>query len=232
MIDGTGGPALQMPAGGSRHAGVARDRGPAAALREAGRPGRVQVRGARRPGDRAAHARAQRPDGRTISICSSRTRPTAASSKPPPSGSASARDKVVINLETYGNTTAAHDSARARRRARGRPTEEGRSRAAGVGRRRVHGRVGAAALEPLDGVRQVDQTTCDRTSADVNRERRACDVTHADSRGVPSMPVTAELRRVDKQLPTGRRRPASAVSNGHLDRRRGAGSTIRQRVCR
>ena len=35
-----------MPAGGSRQAGVARDRRPAAALREAGRADGVQVRGA------------------------------------------------------------------------------------------------------------------------------------------------------------------------------------------
>ena len=41
-------------------------------------------------------------------------------------------------------------SARARGRHRGGPAEEGRPRPAGVGRRRLHRRVGAAALEPLD----------------------------------------------------------------------------------
>ena len=39
-------------------------------------------------------------------------------------------DKVVINLEMYGNTTAGDDSARARRRAAPGPAEEGRSGAA------------------------------------------------------------------------------------------------------
>ena len=53
-IDGSGGPALCMPAGGSLRAAVARDRRSAAALREAGRADGVQVRGAQDRGDRAA----------------------------------------------------------------------------------------------------------------------------------------------------------------------------------
>ena len=58
-------------------------------------------------------------------------------------------DKVIINLEMYGNTTAGHDSAGARRRAAPGTREERRPRAALLGRRRIHGRRGAAALEPV-----------------------------------------------------------------------------------
>ena len=46
-------------------------------------------------------------DGRRSSICSSRTRPTGASSTPPPSGSACPNRRSSINLERFGNTTAA-----------------------------------------------------------------------------------------------------------------------------
>ena len=106
-IDGGGGPALCMPAGGSLQAGVARDGRPAAALREAGRADGVQVRRAQDRGDRAAPAGAQRPDGRPTSICSSRTRRTAASSRRRPRSSASIPSKVIINIERFGNTTAA-----------------------------------------------------------------------------------------------------------------------------
>ena len=63
-IDGSGGPALCMPAGGSLQAGVARDGERAAALREAGRRGGVQVRGAEDRGDLPPAARAQRSDRR------------------------------------------------------------------------------------------------------------------------------------------------------------------------
>ena len=49
-----------MPAGGSLHPAVARDGREAAALRQAGRPGRVQVRRAQDRGDLPPRARAQR----------------------------------------------------------------------------------------------------------------------------------------------------------------------------
>ncbi len=53
-------------------------------------------------------------------------------------------DKMVLNIGEYGNTTAATiPLALARRRPR-RPSQEGRPRAAGVGRRRLHRRLGAA----------------------------------------------------------------------------------------
>ena len=122
-------------------AGVARDGRPAAALREAGRPGRVQVRGAEDRGDLPAAARAQRPARPPTSICSSRTRRTAASSPSATERLGVDPAKVIINIEHYGNTTAATiplalDDAR-----RGRPAEEGRPRAADVGRRRVHRRI-------------------------------------------------------------------------------------------
>ena len=53
-IDGSGGPSLQMPAGGSLRPAIARDRRAAPALREAGRPGGVQVRRAQDGGDQPA----------------------------------------------------------------------------------------------------------------------------------------------------------------------------------
>ena len=68
---------------------------------------RVQVRGAQDRGDRAAHPRAQRPDAggsRSVRV---------ASGEPPhhPVGDREARrrspDKVIINIERFGNTTAA-----------------------------------------------------------------------------------------------------------------------------
>ena len=60
--------------------------------------------------------------------------------------------KVVINLERFGNTTAATiplalaDAVADKRLKRGRP------RAAGVGRRRLHGRLSAAPMEPVTRV--------------------------------------------------------------------------------
>ena len=57
--------------------------------------------------------------------------------------------KVIINIERFGNTTAATIPLALERRGVQRTPEEGRSRAARVGRRRVHGRRGAAALGVL-----------------------------------------------------------------------------------
>ena len=86
---------------------VARDRRPAAALREAGRPGRVQVRRAQDGRDLRGGCSSATACSRATSTCSSRTRRTAGSSSRPPSGSASPAEKVVINIANYGNTTAA-----------------------------------------------------------------------------------------------------------------------------
>ena len=59
-IDGSGGPALCMPAGGSRMPASHETVDNAHALREAGRPGGLQVRGPQDRGDLAPAARAQR----------------------------------------------------------------------------------------------------------------------------------------------------------------------------
>ena len=50
------------------------------------------------------------------------------------------REKVVINIDRFGNTTAGDDSPGAERRRRRTASEARRPRPAGVGRRRVHGR--------------------------------------------------------------------------------------------
>ena len=68
-------------------AGVARDRRPAAALREAGRPGGVQVRRPQERGDLPPACSSATASSRRSSTCSSRTRPTAGSSPPRPSAS-------------------------------------------------------------------------------------------------------------------------------------------------
>ena len=106
-IDGSGGDALCMPAGGSLRPAVARNRRPAAALREAGRRDRVQVRGAQHRRDRAPDSRAQRHQAvrdRPVRVAPGEPahhpcRPTEKLGMPP--------DKVVINIERFGNTTAA-----------------------------------------------------------------------------------------------------------------------------
>ena len=97
----------------------------------------------------APAARAQRPRRRPTSICSSRTRPTAASSSRRPRSSASTRARSIINIERFGNTTAATIPLALNDAVCSGPAEEGRSRAARVGRRRLHRRRGAAALGVL-----------------------------------------------------------------------------------
>ena len=84
-IDGSGGHALCMPAGGSRLPASHETVDEAAALREAGRADGLQVRGEEDRGDLAAAALPQRTAARATSICSCRTRRTAGSSKPRPS---------------------------------------------------------------------------------------------------------------------------------------------------
>ena len=80
--------ALCMPAGGSLQAGVARNRRPAPALREAGRADRVQVRRAQHRGGSVAGFSSATISTRPTSTCSCRTRRTAASSCRPPRSSA------------------------------------------------------------------------------------------------------------------------------------------------
>ena len=55
-------------------------------------------------------------------------------------------EKVIINIERFGNTTAATIPAGAQRRGLLGPAEEGRPRAARLGRRGLHGRGGARAV--------------------------------------------------------------------------------------
>ena len=106
-IDGSGGAGAVHAGRRQPAAAVARDGRSAAALREAGRADRLQVRRPQDRRDRAPHARPQRPDSRPISICSCRIRPTAASSRRRRRTSSVDPDKVVINIERFGNTTAA-----------------------------------------------------------------------------------------------------------------------------
>ena len=74
-------------------AGLARNRRPAAALREAGRAGGLQVCRAEDRGNLRAHHGAQQHHGRRTSICSCRIRPIAASSCRPRSGWACRRKR-------------------------------------------------------------------------------------------------------------------------------------------
>ena len=59
-------------------------------------------------------------------------------------------NKVIINIERFGNTTAATIPLALNDAVCIGPAEEGRSGAARVGRRRLHGRRGAAALGVLE----------------------------------------------------------------------------------
>ena len=117
----------------------------------------------------AAAARAQRPRRR-------RHRPVrVAPGEPPhhPVGGRAARaadpSKVIINIETLRQHDRGHDPAGAERRGVPGPAEEGRPGAAGVGRRRLHRRRGAAALGILRAssvrfrIRQRDLVTVPRS---------------------------------------------------------------------
>ena len=106
-IDGSGGPALCMPAGGSRHAGVARDGDER--LHYVKQDGQAVFKFAVRKTEEICRRvlRAERLRAVARSICSSRTRPTAASSRPRPIASGCRSARSIINLERFGNTTAA-----------------------------------------------------------------------------------------------------------------------------
>ena len=68
-------------------------------------------------------------------------------------------DKVIINIERFGNTTAATIPLALNDAVCSGPAEEGRPGAARVGRRRVHRRRGAAALGVLNGTLRVSLCT-------------------------------------------------------------------------
>ena len=106
-IDGSGGPALCMPAGGSLQAGLARDGRRAAALREAGRRRRCSGSPCARRRRSAAGCSSATVSPAPTSICSSRTRPTAHHPVGRRAPGPRPEQKVVINIERYGNTTAA-----------------------------------------------------------------------------------------------------------------------------
>ena len=77
------------------------------ALHEDGRPRGVPARGARRRRLRADHARPGRRRAPTTSTGSSPTRPTSASSRPRPAGSGIPTETTIVNIDRYGNTSAA-----------------------------------------------------------------------------------------------------------------------------
>ncbi len=86
-IDGSGGAALCMPAGGSRQPASHGDGREADALREAGRSGGLQVRRAQHRRGMPADSGPQQYPARAISTCSSRIRPIDESFSRPPRNS-------------------------------------------------------------------------------------------------------------------------------------------------
>ena len=148
-IDGSGGPALQMPAGGSRlpasHETVDKR------LHYVHQDGQAVFKFAVRKTEEICRRllAQERPRSPTTSICSSRTRPTAASSCRAAEKLGLAPERVVINIERFGNTTGATIPLALERRHRRRPADEGQARDADVGGRRLHGRLGAAAVGVL-----------------------------------------------------------------------------------
>ena len=103
------------------HADDARDGRDRRPLPADGGPGGLPPRGARRRrlGDR--HAGPAPASTVATSTGSSPTRPTSASSRPPPAGSASRSERTIVNIDRYGNTSRRVDPARARRGRRRRP---------------------------------------------------------------------------------------------------------------
>ena len=148
QVDGSGGPALCMPAGGSRQ--------PASHETVDQRLHYVKQEG------QTVFKFAVRKTGDVCERLLQRNNLTAADIDLFVSHQANRRiimsaaerlglpeEKVVINIERFGNTTAAYHSAGAQRRGAQRKTEEGRHGAARVGRRRVHGRGRARQVGPL-----------------------------------------------------------------------------------
>ena len=83
---------------------VVRERSP---LHEDGRARGVQARGADHGRGLRRGAPPRRDHGRRRSTCWCRTRPTSGSSRPPPSTPGIPLDKVMVNVDRYGNTSAA-----------------------------------------------------------------------------------------------------------------------------
>ena len=99
---------LEIPAGGSRLPATAETVAARRALPQDAGPGGVPPRGARASSSRRASTlerAGRRPP--TTSTGSSRTRPTSASSKPRRTGSAFRRERTIVNIERYGNTSSA-----------------------------------------------------------------------------------------------------------------------------
>ena len=140
-----------MPAGGSLHAAVARNRRSAAALREAGRPTvfKFAVRKTEEIARRILARNGLRPDDLDLFVSHQANRRIikAATEK-----LEIAAEKVVINIERFGNTTAATIPLALNDAVCCGAVEERRSGAAGLGRRRLHGRLGPAALGILEGL--------------------------------------------------------------------------------
>ena len=106
QIDGAGGPALCMPAGGSRmpasHETVEQR------MHYVKQDGQAVFKFAVGRAERSAAGCSIVTEWTlTSSTCSSRTRPTGASSRRPPSGSVSRRRRSSSTSRRYGNTTAA-----------------------------------------------------------------------------------------------------------------------------
>ena len=106
FVDGSGGDALCMPAGGSLRPASHETVEQRPALREAGRRHRVQVRGPQHRGGRASDPRPQRRSTPCeidlfVSHQANRRIILSATEK-----LGIPQDKVVINIERFGNTTA------------------------------------------------------------------------------------------------------------------------------
>jgi hypothetical protein len=149
LTDGTGGPALQMPAGGSRmpasHETV--DQRLHYVKQDGGQVFKFAVRMteeiSRRILDRN-HLKATDVD-LFVSHQANRRIIEAAADR-----LGLGEDKVIINLERFGNTTAATDPARADRRPRAGAIEKRRSRTARVSRRGIYGGVGVVEVGTVE----------------------------------------------------------------------------------
>ena len=152
--------ALYMPAGGSLQPAVARDGRPAPALRQAGRRAPCSSSPCGRPRKSRAGSSSATVSRTTdldlfVSHQANRRIIESAAEK-----LGLSPDKVIINIERIRQHDRRDHSARAeRRRLLGTP-EEGRPGAAGVGRRRIHGRRRAPALGILNRVFLLSPASC------------------------------------------------------------------------
>ena len=148
-IDGSGGVSLNLPAGGSLNPSTPRDGGQEDALHPPGWAGGLQVCGAQdgRSYDEAAGA--QWSDGRGSGMLSSRTRRTSALSLRRPTASGCPADRVIINIEKYGNTSAGTIPLAMETAIEEGQAEEGRLGVARGRGRGIHGWGGAAEVGDL-----------------------------------------------------------------------------------